>query len=105
MKLAIFIVPLSLLAIVVLSVVIIRGHHAAGGVDGRQALTQNSISTAVATNFPEAIASRYGFGSRPGVFGPYWDSVPSPTITGSNRMAAVEAFVATNGWNMSTGVL
>lgn len=33
-------------------------------------------------------------------FGYRWDEVPAPTMTGSNAMAAVNAFVATNGWDM-----
>jgi hypothetical protein len=33
-------------------------------------------------------------------FGYRWDEVPAPTITGSNAMAAVDEFVATNGWDM-----
>ena len=33
-------------------------------------------------------------------FGIHWDEVPAPTMTGSNAMAAVEAFVAANGWDM-----
>src|SRR5260221_113345 len=33
-------------------------------------------------------------------FGWHWDEVPAPTITGSNAMAAVDAFIATNGWEM-----
>lgn len=33
-------------------------------------------------------------------FGIYWDEVPAPTMTNSNAMAAVDAFVSTNGWDM-----
>ena len=33
-------------------------------------------------------------------FGIYWDEVPAPTMTGTTGMSAVEAFVATNGWDM-----
>ena len=33
-------------------------------------------------------------------FGFSWDSVPAPTMTGSNAMAVVDAFIATNGWDM-----
>ncbi len=33
-------------------------------------------------------------------FGYRWDEVPAPTMTGSNAMAAVDTFVATNGWDM-----
>ena len=35
-------------------------------------------------------------------FGLEWDEVPAPTLVGSNAMSAVNAFVATNGWNMQT---
>ena len=35
-------------------------------------------------------------------FGLKWDEVPAPTIAGSNALAAVNSFVATNGWNMQT---
>lgn len=35
-------------------------------------------------------------------FGLKWDEVPAPTLGGSNAMSAVNAFVATNGWNMQT---
>jgi hypothetical protein len=35
-------------------------------------------------------------------FGLSWDEVPAPTITNSNAMASVNAFVVTNGWNMET---
>ena len=35
-------------------------------------------------------------------FGLRWDEVPAPTLQGSNAMSAVNAFVATNGWNMQT---
>jgi len=35
-------------------------------------------------------------------FGLSWDEVPAPTLVGSNAMAAVDSFVATNGWNMQT---
>jgi hypothetical protein len=35
-------------------------------------------------------------------FGLGWDEVPAPTLVGSNAMSAVNAFVATNGWNMQT---
>jgi hypothetical protein len=35
-------------------------------------------------------------------FGISWDEVPAPTVTASNAMAAVDAFVSTNGWNMQT---
>jgi len=38
-------------------------------------------------------------------FGLRWDEVPAPTMTNSNAMAAVEAFVVTNGWNMYTNGL
>jgi hypothetical protein len=39
-------------------------------------------------------------------FGLGWDEVPAPTSVGTNAMASVQAFVATNGWNMQTaGVL
>jgi len=38
-------------------------------------------------------------------FGIRWDEVPPPTITGSTAMASVDAFIATNGWNMQTGSL
>src|SRR5436190_6469982 len=35
-------------------------------------------------------------------FGLRWDEVPAPTLVGSNAMSAINAFVATNGWNMQT---
>jgi hypothetical protein len=35
-------------------------------------------------------------------FGLEWDEVPAPTLVGPNAMSAVNAFVATNGWNMQT---
>lgn len=35
-------------------------------------------------------------------FGLGWDEVPAPTITGSNALKGVDAFVAANGWNMCT---
>ena len=38
-------------------------------------------------------------------FGIAWDEVPPPTLTNSAAMAAVRAFVASNGWNMHTGWL
>lgn len=38
-------------------------------------------------------------------FGIRWDEVPPPTLTHFSAMAAVNAFLATNGWNMHTGVL
>jgi len=38
-------------------------------------------------------------------FGYRWDEVPPPTLTGSNSMLAVSAFIATNGWHMHTGGL
>ena len=33
-------------------------------------------------------------------FGYRWDTVPAPTMTGTNTMASVDAFIATNGWEM-----
>jgi len=33
-------------------------------------------------------------------FGYRWDEVPAPTMTGSNAMAAIDSFIATNGWDM-----
>jgi hypothetical protein len=33
-------------------------------------------------------------------FGYHWDTVPAPTMTGTNAMAAVNAFIAANGWDM-----
>jgi len=33
-------------------------------------------------------------------FGYRWDEVPAPTMTGTNAMAAVYGFIATNGWDM-----
>ncbi|SRR5579862_776386 len=33
-----------------------------------------------------------------------WDSKPGHYIEGTNAMAEVSAFIATNGWNMSTNV-
>ncbi len=38
-------------------------------------------------------------------FGLRWDEVPAPTVTGSNALAAVQAFISTNGWNMETNGL
>jgi hypothetical protein len=35
-------------------------------------------------------------------FGFEWDEVPAPTLVGSEAMSGVNAFVATNGWNMQT---
>lgn len=35
-------------------------------------------------------------------FGYSWDEVPAPTLTTPNAMAAVEAFISTNGWEMQT---
>jgi hypothetical protein len=35
-------------------------------------------------------------------FGIYWDEVPAPTMTSTAAMAAVNAFVSTNGWDMQT---
>jgi hypothetical protein len=35
-------------------------------------------------------------------FGIYWNEVPAPTLTVTNAMAAVDAFVSTNGWDMQT---
>jgi len=35
-------------------------------------------------------------------FGYRWDEVPAPTVTTTNAMAAVDAFVSTNGWDMQT---
>jgi len=35
-------------------------------------------------------------------FGLKWDEVPTPTLTGSNALAGVDAFIAANGWNMQT---
>lgn len=35
-------------------------------------------------------------------FGLEWDEVPAPTLVGSNALSAVNAYVATNGWNMQT---
>lgn len=35
-------------------------------------------------------------------FGIHWDEVPAPTMTNSNAMDEVNAFIATNGWNMQT---
>jgi hypothetical protein len=35
-------------------------------------------------------------------FGLRWDEVPAPSMTNINAMAEVDAFVATNGWNMET---
>ena len=70
--------------------------------DGVRADDQGSNSPlAVVTR--EAFERRYGLGLSPRVFGPYWFSTPSPTIAATNAMAAVDAFLATNGWNMSTG--
>jgi hypothetical protein len=36
-------------------------------------------------------------------FGLRWDETPAPTVRDKNAMAAVEAFIATNGWSMHTG--
>ena len=38
-------------------------------------------------------------------FGIRCDSVPAPTVHGTNAMASTEAFVRTNGWNMHPGAL
>jgi hypothetical protein len=38
-------------------------------------------------------------------FGGVWNSVSAPTITAPEALASVQAFVATNGWNMQTGGL
>lgn len=38
-------------------------------------------------------------------FGLRCDSVPAPTVRGTNALASVEAFVATNSWNMHRGRL
>jgi len=35
-------------------------------------------------------------------FGLEWDEVPAPTMAGPDALAAVNSFVATNGWNMQT---
>ncbi len=35
-------------------------------------------------------------------FGLRWDEVPAPTLAGPDALSAVNAFVATNGWNMQT---
>jgi hypothetical protein len=35
-------------------------------------------------------------------FGLEWDEVPAPTLVGSNALSSVNAYVATNGWNMQT---
>jgi hypothetical protein len=35
-------------------------------------------------------------------FGLEWDEVPGPTLVGTNALSAVNAYVATNGWNMQT---
>lgn len=56
------------------------------------------------TNAEEQAASRMVFESMivDPSFGLGWDEVPAPTLVGSNAMSAVNAFVATNGWNMQT---
>ena len=36
------------------------------------------------------------------ILGTTWDAIPAPTLTGSNAMASVNTFIATNGWNMHT---
>ena len=38
-------------------------------------------------------------------FGILWDEMPRPTVAGTNALAAVHQFVATNGWNMYTGTV
>lgn len=38
-------------------------------------------------------------------FGLRWDEVPPPTLTNSSAMAGVNAFIATNGWNMHSNRL
>jgi len=38
-------------------------------------------------------------------FGFRWDEIPPPTLTNAAAMATVNAFIATNGWNMCTGGL
>lgn len=35
-------------------------------------------------------------------FGLHWDEVPPPTITGSNALDYIAAFIATNGWDLET---
>jgi hypothetical protein len=35
-------------------------------------------------------------------FGLHWDEVPPPTITDSNAVMSVTAFIAVSGWNMET---
>lgn len=35
-------------------------------------------------------------------FGIDWDEVPAPTLTGPGAMSAVDAFIASYGWNMQT---
>ncbi len=39
------------------------------------------------------------------ILGTTWDGIPPPTMTGSNAMGSVNAFIATNGWNMHEGRL
>lgn len=38
-------------------------------------------------------------------FGFFWDEVPPPTLTNSSALASVNAFIATNGWNMHANSL
>jgi len=39
------------------------------------------------------------------ILGTTWDGIPPPTMTGSNAMGSVNAFIAANGWNMHDGRL
>jgi len=67
----------------------------------RAGVTNVDMST---TNFMSEYVRRYFDATvvHPS-FGLRWDEVPPPTLTDSNAMATVTAFVATNGWSMHTG--
>src|SRR5512136_2531164 len=99
MKVSNLIFALSVLALGILAAMLIRGHRITTSVEDTSRVTQQGSNSTGAKSSQEDFESRYGLFKSPKIFGPHWDSVPPPTITGSNRMAAVEAFVATNGWN------
>jgi hypothetical protein len=44
------------------------------------------------------------FAVHPPYFGLHWDAVSAPTSKDTNAMDSVNAFIATNGWNMHTGL-
>lgn len=100
MKLTRSIVVLTLLALVAVVVVLVRDRRTTHLMGDTRMPHQGSISTTSLAN-PDAFAKRYGLGANPKIFGPHWDSVPPLTLTGTNAMAGVNAFIATNGWDMS----